>query len=349
MIALIMAGGVGSRFWPLSRKNNPKQFLNILSEKSMIEMTVNRLKPLIDIKDVYVVTSQEQQTLVYKHLPNLPKENVITEPFGMNTAPCIALSNLYLKRKYKSNETIVVLPSDHLIKDENEFINNLKLAQLAANEGFLVTFGIKPYYPATGYGYIETSDLLFDNVHKVSSFKEKPNLETAKQFLSKGNFLWNSGMFIWNLDTIISEFGKYQPEMMNLISEIEKKWEKTDFAIDEIYSKMPKLPVDIAIMEKSDKKAVIPVNFGWSDVGSWKALYDVLQKDENGNIFKSENIVIDSNNNLIFSKKFVSLIGIQNMVYIETEDAVLLVDLHRTEDVKKVVERLKQDKKENLL
>ncbi len=351
MIALIMAGGVGSRFWPLSRKTMPKQFLNIVSEKSMIQMTVERLKPLIDIKDIYVVTSNDQKELVRIHLPELPDENIIAEPFGMNTAPCIALSNLYLKRKYENNETVIVLPSDHLIKDEKNFLEKIKLAEKGADKGYLVTFGIKPDYPATGYGYIEMSEKLFDEIYIVNSFKEKPNLETAKHFLSTGQFLWNSGMFIWKLETIIDEFSKHQPEMMNLIKEISNIWDKEGIlaSIDEIYKKMPKLPVDIAIMEKAQKKAVIPVDFGWSDVGSWKALYDVLEKDKDNNVIKSENIVIDSKNNLVLSKKLISLIGVENIALIETDDAILLVNMNRTEDVKKVVENLKSNGKKEFL
>ncbi len=349
MIALIMAGGIGSRFWPLSRKNNPKQFLPIISDKSMIRMTADRLLKYIDITDIFVVTSESQREPVYKHLPDLPKENVIVEPFGMNTAPCIAFSNLYLKRKYKKNETVVVLPSDHLIKNEDDFIEKLKMAERGAKKGYLVTFGIKPNYPATGYGYIEIADLMFEKIYKVNSFKEKPDKKTAEKFLNSGKFLWNSGMFIWNLGSIIVEYKKHQPEIMNLISEIEAKWDKNDYDISEIYMKMPKLPVDIAIMEKTEKKAVIPVDFGWSDVGSWKALYDISEKDENNNLIKSENITIDANNNLIISKKFVSLVGVKNVVLVETDDAILLIDLNRTEDVKKVVERLKKENREKYL
>lgn len=349
MIALIMAGGIGSRFWPLSRKSRPKQFLNIVSDKSMIELTVDRLKPLIDIKDVYVVTSGNQKRLVLESLPTLPPENVIVEPFGMNTAPCIALSNLYLMKKYDKNETVVVLPSDHLIQDEEKFRNYLKLAEKGAKQDNLVTFGIKPDYPATGYGYIEADSLLSNEIYKVKKFKEKPDLKTAESFLKKGNYFWNSGMFIWKLDTITKIYAQYQPEMMQLIDEISKIWNTGSDDIATIYKKMPKLPVDIAIMEKAEKKAVIPVEFGWSDVGSWEALYDILDKDENGNILKTENITLSSKNNLVMSKKFVSMIGINNVALIETDNAILLVDINKTQDVKKIVDILKAEKRDDLL
>ena len=349
MIALIMAGGVGSRFWPLSKKSRPKQFLNIVGDKSMIKLTVDRLKPLIDIKDVYVVTSGEQKRLVLENLPDLPAENVIVEPFGMNTAPCIALSNLYLSKKYNKNETVVVLPSDHLIKDENKFRNYLELAEKGAKQDNLVTFGIKPDYPATGYGYIEADSPLFDEVYKVKSFKEKPDLKTAESFIKQGNYFWNSGMFIWKLDTIIKIYAQYQPEIMKLIDEISKIWDAGDSDISLSYKKMPKLPVDIAIMEKADKKAVIPVEFGWSDVGSWEALYSILDKDDNGNIIKGKNITLESKNNLVVSNKFVSLIGIENVALIETDNAILLVDINKTQDVKKIVDNLKLQKRDDLL
>ena len=349
MIALITAGGIGSRFWPLSRKSRPKQFLNIVSDKSMIELTVDRLKSLIDIKDIYVVTSGDQKRLVLESLKDLPDENVIVEPFGMNTAPCIALSNLYLSKKYDKNETVVVLPSDHLIQDEKKFRNYLKLAEKGAQKDNLVTFGIKPDYPATGYGYIESGEMLFDEIYKVKRFKEKPDLKTAEGFIEQGNYFWNSGMFIWKLDTITKMFEQYQPEIMQLISEISTIWNNGSDDIIDVYAKMPKLPVDIAIMEKAEKKAVIPVEFGWSDVGSWEALYDILDKDIDGNILKAENITMYSKNNLVMSKKFVSLIGINNVALIETDNAILLVDISKTQDVKKIVDVLKTQKRDDLL
>ena len=277
MIALIMAGGIGSRFWPLSRESNPKQFLKIVSEKSMIQMTVERLLPEIKIEDIFIVTSASQTKLVKEHLPALPEENIIIEPFGMNTAPCIALSTVYLSRKYDSEEKMIVLAADHLIENTTEFLRSLKIAATAAEEDYLVTFGIKPNYPATGYGYIEAGRKISDEMFYVKQFKEKPDLKTAEEFLKAGNFYWNSGMFAWKLKTILSAYKNYLPQVFELLEKISRKWE--DFGlkadISQEYALMPKLPVDIGIMEKAEKRIVIPVDYGWKDVGSWKALYDI--------------------------------------------------------------------------
>jgi len=346
MIALIMAGGIGSRFWPLSRESNPKQFLKIVSEKSMIQMTVERLLTQIKIEDVYIVTAASQTALVKEHLPELPPENIIIEPFGMNTAPCIALSAQYLSRKYDSEEKMVVLAADHLIKDTTEFLRTLEIAVAAADKDYLVTFGIKPNYPATGYGYIEAGEKIADEMFAVKQFKEKPDLKTAEKFLKAGNFFWNSGMFAWKLETILQSYRKYLPQVSELLGKIFRKWEdfglKADISAE--YKLMPKLPVDIGIMEKAKKRIVIPVDYGWSDVGSWKALYDISAKDKDENVLKAENIVLESRGNYVNSKKLVTLIGVENLIVVETEDAILISARDKSEDVKKVVSILQQKK-----
>ncbi|OQX71936.1 MAG: mannose-1-phosphate guanylyltransferase [Candidatus Cloacimonas sp. 4484_275] len=351
MIALIMAGGIGSRFWPLSRESNPKQFLKIVSEKSMIQMTVERLLPKIRIDDIYIVTSASQTKLVKKHLPDLPEENIIIEPFGMNTAPCIALSAEYLARKYDSSEKMIVLAADHLIKNTREFLRTLEIAVEAAEKDFLVTFGIKPNYPATGYGYIEAGRKIADEMFVVKQFKEKPDLKTAERFLQAGNFFWNSGMFAWKLETILKAYHNYLPEVSGLLEQISRKWKKIGIQADisEEYARMPKLPVDIGIMEKAEKRIVIPVDYGWSDVGSWKALYDISAKDKNENVLKAENIVLESNGNYVNSRKLVTLIGVENLVVVETDDAILISARDKSEDVKKVVNILKEKKLQKYL
>ncbi len=351
MLALIMAGGVGTRFWPLSRESNPKQFLKIVSEKSMLQMTVERLLPQIKIEDIFIVTAGSQSELTKKHLPNLPEENIIIEPFGMNTAPCIALSAQYLARKYDKSEKMIVLPADHLIAYRDDFLDSLKTGAISAEEDNLVTFGIKPNYPATGYGYIEAGQKIDGKSFFVKQFKEKPDLETAEAFLKAGNFFWNSGMFMWKIETILQAYQDYLPEIIPVLKKINAKWDAEGLSADfsEEYALMPKVPVDIGIMEKAEKRVVIPVDYGWSDVGSWKALYDVSQKDENNNVLKCKNEIINSKNNYINSKKFVALIGIDNLVVIDSGDALLIASKERSEDVKKIVEKLKKDGKEELL
>ena len=343
MIGLIMAGGVGTRFWPQSRKSNPKQFLSIVSEKSMLQMTVERLNQKIPFEKIFVVTSADQKPLVLEQIKEFNSENVIVEPFGMNTAPCIALSALYFEQRFPYDSMLVV-PADHLIEDEKKFWESVETATEAVKNNFLVTFGIRPTYPATGYGYIESERMVGDNTYSVKRFKEKPDLKTAKEFVDDGKFLWNSGMFLWRISSILQEFEKYLPNVVTLLSDIADKWDKDgiDADISEIYQKMPRLPIDIAIMEQAEKRAVIPVDYGWSDVGSWHALYDVSKKDKNDNVCNCKSTVIDSHNNLVFSKKHVALIDVEDLVIIETDDALLVSKKSTSEKVKDVVEKLKK-------
>jgi len=351
MLALIMAGGVGSRFWPLSRKSNPKQFLNILSDESMLQMTVKRLSTKIALTDIYIVTAASQVALTKKHLPDLPPENIIVEPFGMNTAPCIGLSAKYLARKHDPSETMLVLPADHLIAQEADFLASLEIGNKTALQDYLVTFGIKPSYPATGYGYIEAGENLDAQRQLVSQFKEKPDLETAQAFLQAGNFYWNSGMFMWKLETILAAFSDYLPKVARVLDEIEDVWENDGVQADfsKQYAKMPRIPVDVGIMEQAEKRVVIPVDYGWSDVGSWRALYDVVEKDAAGNVLRGDIENLQSNNNYVFSEKFVALIGVENLIIVDSEDALLIAAKSKSEDVKQIVDNLKLKDRDELL
>ncbi len=344
MIAVIMAGGSGTRFWPQSRMANPKQFLEVVGEKSMIRLTMDRLIEELPIEKIFVVTAESQVRLVKKHLPELLAKNIIIEPFGMNTAPCIALSYAYIKRFASLTETMIVLPTDHLITKVDAFLANINKSQELARASYLVTFGIIPTYPATGYGYIQAGEKANDFSYKVSQFKEKPNYETAQEFLKAGNFFWNSGMFAWTLGAVEEAYQKHLPEVTKILDLIESEWNKNGEKADisSIYAQMPKIPVDIGIMEKAEKKAVIPVDLGWSDVGSWRALADITDTDHNGNTIPSDSFVVDSKGNYIRSDKFVALIGIDDLVLVETKDAILLTKKDRSEEVKKVVEYLKQ-------
>ena len=352
MIALIMAGGIGSRFWPLSRKDKPKQFLPIVSSDSMIRLTVDRLQEKIKITDIYIVTAAEQAALVREHLPELPPENIICEPFGMNTAPCIGLSLAWLQDKYPADETMLVAAADHLITKTDSFFECLETAEKAAHKGYLVTMGIMPDYPSTSYGYIESGDELVKGVHQVRRFKEKPDLETAAEYLQTGNFLWNSGMFVWQLEAINRAYENLQPEIWNLLKEVKSVWHEKGNAADIgiLYAKMPRIPVDVGIMEKSDNIAVVPADIGWSDVGGWKALAELSSADEQGNCFKNkQHLQIGSTNNYVYSDKMVSLIGVNNLVVVETEDVLLIMDKERSEEVKTLVNILKKEHKEDLL
>lgn len=346
-----MAGGAGTRFWPQSRNRLPKQFLRVMGDKSMIQLTLARLTPLIPVSNIYVVTAASQVPLVREHLPELSEENIIIEPFGMNTAPCIALSAAHLMNKYPASECMVVLPADHIIRDTPAFLQSLVLAEKVARDGYLVTFGIIPEYPATGYGYIEAGEELAPGVRTVSRFKEKPDYMTANHFLASGNFYWNSGMFCWTTDSIAKAFETHLPAALIIAKDICRLQENgaTEAEIATTYAQMPKTPIDIAIMEPAQSRAMIPVNYGWSDVGSWKALSDISPVDEEGNSFLGEGLALDSKDNYIYSNKFVALIGVENLCLVETEDAILISTKEDSEKVKNIVDTLKLKNKDNLL
>ncbi|MCB5287859.1 MAG: NTP transferase domain-containing protein [Candidatus Cloacimonetes bacterium] len=351
MIAVIMAGGSGTRFWPQSRKDHPKQFLQVAGSRSMIQLTVDRLLPLIPVNNIYIVTAADQVALVVEHLPALPEENIIIEPFGMNTAPCIALSLQYLKPLYSEDTTMIVLPADHVIRHTEAFLDSLKKAQQTAQSGALITFGIVPDHPATGYGYIEAGAEVEAGIFKVQRFKEKPDLKTATAFLEQGGFYWNSGMFCWSLASISQAFEAHLPQAAELCDKIGKIWHEQGISADisELYRQMPRLPIDIGIMEKAELRYVIPVDIGWSDVGSFKALAEINPADEQGNASNSEIMTIDAKDNFVQSGKFTALIGVENLCIIETEDAILVCQKDRAEEVKHIVERLSQAGRNDLL
>jgi len=351
MLAVIMAGGAGTRFWPASRMALPKQFLPVLGEKSMIRLTMERLLPLVPVEKIHVVTAASQAHLVKQHLPEMPSDNIIIEPFGMNTAPCLALSLAFLLERHPLDETMLVLPADHFIQNTGDFLYSLDKADEVAAGGRLVTFGIVPDHPATGYGYIEAGEELSPGVLDVRRFKEKPDAATAAQFIAQGNFYWNSGMFCWGLGTLQTAFQSHLPLALavagELITALQTGADEAQAA--SIYGKMPKIPIDIGIMEKASNRAVIPVDYGWSDVGGWKALADLSASDVSGNHLKAHGMIIDAHDNYINTNKFTALIGVNGLCLIETPDAILLCPKERSEEVKRVVDQLKSNKQDNLL
>jgi mannose-1-phosphate guanylyltransferase len=350
IIPVIMAGGSGKRFWPLSRQSNPKQFLSITSEMSMIQLTVDRMKDKVALEDIYIVTAASQKELVEKHLPNLPKENIILEPQGMNTAPAIALSAIYLSKKYNSEDQMLVLAADHVIRNVPGFLDTLEPAEKAAEKDNLVTFGIKPSFPSTGYGYIESGAKL-EYGEVVNSFKEKPDEKTAEEFFKSENYYWNSGMFMWKLKTILAAFKEYLPKINSLLNDISDCWEKKGLTADisDSYTKMPRIPIDIGIMEQAEKRVVIPVDYGWSDVGGWKALSEITQTDKNGNYTKKDSEILNSKNNYVYSDKFVAMIDVNDIVVVETPDAILISNKDSSEKVKDIVTCLENKNKTQYL
>ena len=331
LTALIMAGGKGTRFWPLSTEEKPKQFLNLIGEETMIQMTINRIKPIIPIERIFVCTGEMYVDLVKEQLPELPDRNIIVEPEGRNTAPCIALSAMVIDRYYK-NSNMVVLPSDHLINDEEEFRNTLLAADsfIREKDEAIVTLGMNPTRPEVGYGYIKYSnEVLKSNdfrVIKVDAVVEKPNLDTAKKYLREGNYLWNGGMFIWSINNIINQIKMYSPNTYNsLINIMEVREDKLQETINSNYENTEATSIDYAVLEKSKDVYVIPSNFGWDDVGSWEALDRYREKDELGNVLVGESKVVKANNNLVISSSNKVVVeGLSDISVIENDGKVLV-------------------------
>ena len=343
LTALIMGGGKGTRFWPLSTEEKPKQFLNLIGEETMIQMTVNRIKPIIPIERIFVCTGEMYVDLVKEQLPELPKRNIIVEPEGRNTAPCIALSAMVIDRYYK-NSNMVVLPSDHLINDEEEFRNTLLAADsfIEEKDEAIVTLGMNPSRPEVGYGYIKYSDEVLKSndfrVIKVDSFIEKPNLDTAKKYLREGNYLWNGGMFIWSINNVINQIKMYSPNTYNaLINVMEVSEDKLQETINNNYEGAEATSIDYAVLEKSKDVYVIPSNFGWDDVGSWESLDRYREKDELGNVLVGQSKAVKANNNLVISSNnSVVVEGLSDIYIIENDGKVLVGHKSNVANVKKL-------------
>ncbi len=353
MYCVLMAGGVGSRFWPLSRAALPKQMLNLTGDRSMLQMTYARIRPLTSPQKILVVTNIDLKKQVREQLPELPEENIIAEPFGRNTAPCIGLAGAIILKRAQRDEIMVVLPADHLIEKEDQFRNTLQSAvQYAQKEKCLITIGIKPHYPETGYGYIQRGEKisrsLEKDVFRVKTFAEKPNRDTAERFLKSGDFLWNSGMFIWSVELIMNKFDQYQPEMAEGFRKIYEAIDTVKMykEIKQVYSRMKSVSIDYAIMELAQKVCILEADFKWNDVGSWEAAYQIADKDEQSNALRTKDYcLIDAKNNYVYSKKkLVALVDVEDLVVVETDDALLICKKGQSKKVKNVVDSLRHKK-----
>ncbi|MCI6019975.1 MAG: NTP transferase domain-containing protein [Clostridiales bacterium] len=352
--ALIMAGGRGERFWPRSRKSLPKQFLSLTNDgKTMIQLTVERILPLVDMEDIYIATNKDYKNLVLEQLPGIPKQNILCEPVGRNTAPCIGLGAVHIASKYE-DAIMMVLPSDHLIKVPDIFTETLEQAcEIASEDTNLVTIGIQPNYPETGYGYIKMNkEISKGTAYSVDCFVEKPNLEKAKAYVSSGSYVWNSGMFIWKISSILSNLQKYLPNMYSGLKNIQASI-GTDSEEDCLISTFPTLEsisIDYGIMEKASNIYVIPGNFGWDDVGSWLAIERIKGYDESNNTISGNVIAIDTNNCIIEAKeKLIATVGVENLVIVDTDDALLVSGKDFTGNIRKVLETLREQKAEKYL
>ena len=341
MYGIILAGGSGSRLWPLSRELYPKQLLNINSDKSLLQSTFDRLKHCMPEKNIVSITNIKHSSNVRMQLSEISQTPVIlSEPTAKNTAPAIVLAAKFIMQKSNSDPVILVVPSDHLIIDNDKFLSTVNKGEKLAREGYIVTFGIKPDYPETGYGYINTSEQLGDGF-KVKEFVEKPDFETAEKYLRDGTYFWNSGIFMFKASTLLNEAASHAPVIAKISEEFD--FSKSDEIPFINFDKMPNISIDYAIMEKSSKIALVKLESDWNDLGSWKSIYDVSKKDENGNVFIGHVLDKDSKNSFVYaSSKLVATVGLEDTIIVETEDAILACKKDQTQNVKHIYDTLKK-------
>ncbi|MBM3245681.1 MAG: mannose-1-phosphate guanylyltransferase/mannose-6-phosphate isomerase, partial [Candidatus Omnitrophica bacterium] len=346
--AIILAGGVGSRFWPFSRELEPKQFMQISKGRSLLQSTIMRLGNLIAAGNIYIVSNQAYYFEIEKQVTKfgIPAENIILEPEGKNTAPAIGLcARLIYKRDHDA--MLVVMPADHFIENEGKFRKDVLAAVSCAKRDFLVTIGIKPKFASTGYGYIKVSSQLTahssqQDCYKVEKFLEKPGIERAKKYLKNKNYYWNSGIFVWKASVFLNELKVYLPHLHQILMAI-----RTKGGIEKDWAKIRPISVDYGVMEHSKKIALVPANFSWTDLGSWDALEQVLPKDKSGNIIQADSFNLGSSGICVMSRsrRFISTIGIKDLIIADTPDALLVCDKKRSQDVREVVKKLKSLKR----
>jgi mannose-1-phosphate guanylyltransferase len=356
MFALIMAGGAGKRFWPKSRERHPKQLLKMLGDQTMIQGTVERLRPLVPEEKIFVVATEGQKVELKRQLPFLHRKNILIEPKSKNTAACIGLATLFLER-IDPEAVMAVFPADHLITNRDAFIKTLKVAAKVATENdAIVTLGIQPTYPATGYGYIQFNEELGikDGIAllKVKTFAEKPNLATAERFVESGDFLWNSGIFVWKVKTILHEIEEHLPHLYDGLMEIRAALgtAQQEETIHRVYCQIKSISIDYGVMEHAKNVVVLKGKFDWQDLGSWNEVYKYFSKDENENVLIGDHLIKDSRGSYINApNKCVAVIGIDNLIVVDTDDAILICPRDRAQEVQELVEIAKRKKMNHLL
>ncbi|MFP4321638.1 MAG: mannose-1-phosphate guanylyltransferase [Anaerolineales bacterium] len=347
--ALIMAGGGGTRLWPLSRRKRPKQMLPLVSKDSLFRVSVTRLAPLFPPERIYIITGQDQVEALRADVPEVPADNFIVEPFGRDSGPAAALGVAYIAHQ-NPDAVVAILTADHYIGDVWGFVDALRAAYDVAQNGHIVTLGITPTYPATGFGYIQQGNPLpFSHkvqVYQSAGFKEKPDSTTAQTFLDSGLYSWNSGMFIWQATQAMAEFERQQPALFDTLQQIRAALGKENYsaALEQAWQAMPKLSLDYAVMENAPNMAMIPVDIGWSDIGSWAAVYDELASQPGDNVVmdSGQHIPIDSHGMLINSNRAVVTIGLKDLVIVDTDDVLMICDLKQAQDVKRAVQYIQE-------
>lgn len=345
-----MAGGIGSRFWPISRVGCPKQFLDILGTgRTLIQQTLDRFARFVPIENIFVVTAREYVDITIDQLPDLPRNNIISEPFRKNTAPCIAYISFRLNQQ-DPEAKLIVAPADHLILDESRFQDVCENAlDFISAQNALITLGIKPTYPNTGYGYIQhEAEEAANNVHRVKTFTEKPNRELAETFIASGDFLWNAGIFVWRVSTIIAAFQKYLPEMHEVFAAEEDKFNTAEEAavLETIYPQCTSISIDFGIMEKADNVFVIPASFGWSDLGTWNSAWENMDKDYLGNAVAGKKVmVIDATRCVVHvpNEKLVVLQGLDDYIVVDTKDVLLICQKEKEQEIKEYTAEVKRN------
>lgn len=356
---VIMAGGRGERLWPLSTKKRPKQFLKLTGERTLLQETVERVTPLVPYENNYVVVDKEHVELVLAQLPGLPPKNVIVEPMGRGTAPCAGLAALRLSQ-IDPGGVMILLPADHVIKGKDRFLRLLEEAAAIASEGtYLVTLGITPDRPATGYGYIQaltpwsgSGSVGGSNVLEVDRFTEKPEQKTAERFLREGGYFWNSGMFIWRVDTLLHEIMVHMPNLHTGLMTIETHIGAPDYedVLERVYREQDVISIDYGVMEKSDRVLVLPADIGWSDVGDWAAVDQVFETDEQGNLIQAHHLGIDTGNSVILSEnakvkdRLIATLGVADLVIVDTDDVLLVMNKGRSQEVKRLIQMREAEK-----
>lgn len=344
--ALIMAGGRGERFWPRSRKNFPKQFLSLTNDgRSMLQLTVDRILPLTAIEDVFIVTNRDYKSLVKEQLPGIPDENILCEPAGRNTAPCIGLGAVHIERRY-GDALMMVLPSDHLIKYNSMFLTVLSEAcRLAEENTNLITIGITPSYPETGYGYIKFNpEERRGQAFSVERFVEKPDLAVAKEYLETEEYLWNSGMFVWKVSSILKDMELFMKDTWQGLLRIRDAigTEAQELVLEREFQAFSSVSIDYGVMEKAENIYTVPGTFGWDDVGSWLAIERIRRTNEAGNVVNGNVITINSRNCIIEgTRKLIAAVGLEDLIVVDSDDAMLICEKSSSGDIKKVLENLK--------
>jgi len=356
MYAVVMAGGSGTRLWPRSRESRPKQFHSLTSDRTLLQETIARLDPAITLENTYVIAGRTHVKAIKEQLPDLPDDQIIAEPSSRNTAPAVGIMAVILSRR-DPDAIMLVLPADHFIAKADRFRSLINTAEkvIQQKDGIL-TIGIKPTYPETGYGYIEIDHEVgeFDGeiVYRVASFKEKPDPDTAKEYVASWRYLWNSGMFVWSAKTILELFKKHAPDIYEGLEKFSAALgtPNESAVLHEVYKEFPNISVDYAILEKAENVLVIPADIGWSDIGSWAALHELLSFDEGSNVVIGRHVGIDTHNCLIHGgSRLIATLGLDNMIIVDSDDVLLICPKGRSQDVKRLIDKLRKTGKTEYL